>query len=69
MIAEDLRAVTQDEEDFFDLLTALHDSGYTGAVLLHCAGGVPKVVELPSRRIRLVTRPLTNSPKRQTLGD
>lgn len=54
-IAEALAAVEPVEDDFPTLLLTLHQTRYTGTVLLHVVNGVPKVVELPSRQIRLRT--------------
>lgn len=46
-----------DARTFADLLTSLHLSRFSGAITLHFAGGVPKVVVFPGPQIRLGATP------------
>jgi hypothetical protein len=52
-VADALDRIQRSEDDFATVLTAIFTRGYTGAVLLHCVNGVPKVVEFPSQQVRL----------------
>lgn len=67
-LADALALIRQEDAAFADLLTELYDARYTGTVLLHTVNGIPRVVEFPSRQVRLavsaldIPRDLPHSP-------
>ena len=52
-VRDALAAIEQEDEDFPALLVALSATRYTGALILHCVEGEPKIVEVPGRQVRL----------------
>jgi len=52
-LASALASIRQDDAEFADLLQEIFTARYTGSLILHCADGVPQVVEFPARQVRL----------------
>lgn len=48
-----LTTIERDDQDLFALLQSIYAEKYTGMVILHCADGVPKGAEFPSKQVRL----------------
>lgn len=56
-LADALAAIQREDAAFADLLLQMYATKYTGCTLLHWVEGVPRVVEFPSRQVRLsITR-------------
>ena len=65
---ETLDRVALETQDFFGLLEALHARRFTGAVILHCVEGQPKMAEFPSLQVRLRSKDLTSAESSLTLS-
>ena len=52
-VAQAIRSVEEQDADLFSMLQDIYKEDYSGAVILHCIHGVPRVAEFPSKQIKL----------------
>ena len=58
-----LASAASQESDLFTVLEAIYVRRFSGAVLVHCANGVPRMVEFPGVQVRLPPRSLDTTER------